>query len=157
MKDPEGQDQSRCWTPEWNPGQRPRAPSPRAQPSPAPSIHHLPPERIQPCFLQVPAPEPRAWGASTAPITDLDTEIMAWVQDSWGFPAAELQAWKFWAGFPGPAWHSHHKILRALHLLKETGAWGETEKFKHTQKKNNFTEQLGYGERTHLESLCFIS
>lgn len=79
------------------------------------------------------------------------------------FPAAELQAWKLWAGFPGPAvhrqpaWQSSHKaqILRALHLLREIDIWVETEKPKHT-KKDNFTEQLGYGDSAHLEALHFI-
>lgn len=88
---------------------------------------------------------------------------MGSIQDSWDFPAAELQAWKLWAGFPGPAvhrqpaWQSSHKaqILRALHLLREIDIWVETEKLKHT-KKDNFTEQLGYGDSAHLEALHFI-
>lgn len=113
---------------------------------------------------------PRAWGAIAPSLSllalkkALNLETTGWSQDSWGFPAAELEAWKFWAGFPAPValrqsgWQSSHKarILRALHLLREIDIWVETGKLKHA--KNNFTEQLGYGESACcLEALYFIS
>lgn len=101
-------------------------------------------------------------GIKKKPLVNFET--MGWIQDSWGSPAAGLEAQKFWAGFPGPvtlrqsAWQSSHKaqLLTILHLLREIDIRVETEKLKYTEY--NFTEQLGYGESTCcLEVLYFIS